>query len=161
VQAINYPTVARGKERLIFTITPSHTLEQLDPPPTPSMTLSLLSPSNAKQTGPPLEGGCGVGSDVRQTIKLIWNDDQIGLTGSAVLAPRTGRAGEPHREDANALVVARRQFDRLLGPIVTRNAFASAAATQAPDISGLRRRMGAAIRRPLEVPMAVPFAATA
>jgi 5-aminolevulinate synthase len=78
-----------------------------------------------------------------------------------VLVPRTRRVGEPRRVDANALVVARQQFDGLLGPVVTRNAFASAAATQVPNISGLRMRTGAAGRRPLEVPTAVPLAATA
>jgi hypothetical protein len=78
-----------------------------------------------------------------------------------VLAPTTRRAGEPRRVDVNALVVARQQFDGLLGPVVTRNAFASTAATQAPNISGLRMRTGAAGRRPLEGPMAVALAAMA
>jgi 5-aminolevulinate synthase len=81
--------------------------------------------------------------------------------GPAVLAPRTRRAGEPRRVDAGAVAVARQQFDGLLGPVVTRNAFASVAVTQAPGISGLRMRTGASGRRPLEVPMAVPLAATA
>jgi 5-aminolevulinate synthase len=161
VQAINYPTVARGEERLRFTITPGHTLEQLDRAADALddtfTTLSIKREADWAALG----GRCGVGSDVRETIKPIWNDDQIGLTGPAVLAPRTRRAGEPRRVDANALVVARQQFDGLLGRVVTRNAFASAAVTQAPDISGLRMRTGAAGRRPLEVPTAMPLAATA
>jgi 5-aminolevulinate synthase len=76
-----------------------------------------------------------------------------------VLAPRTRRAGETRRVDARALMVARQQFDGLLGPAVTMNAFASAAVT--PGISSLRMRTGAAGRRPLEAPMAVPLTATA
>jgi 5-aminolevulinate synthase len=83
------------------------------------------------------------------------------LTGPAVLAPRTRHAGEPRRVDTNALLVARQQFDGLLGPVVTRNAFGLAAATQAPDISGLRLRTGSAGRRPLEIHTAVPLTATA
>jgi 5-aminolevulinate synthase len=161
VQAINYPTVARGEERLRFTITPGHTLEQLDRAADAlDDTFTALSIKREADWAA-LGGRCGVGSDVRETIKPIWNDDQIGLTGPAVLAPTTRRAGEPRRVDVNALVVARQQFDGLLGPVVTRNAFASTAATQAPNISGLRMRTGAAGRRPLEVPMAVALAATA
>jgi len=160
VQAINYPTVAHGEERLRFTITPGHTLEQLD------RTVDALDDTftalsiKREADWAALGGRCGVGTDVRETIKPIWNNDQIGLTGPAVLAPRTRRADEPRRVDANALAIARQQFDGLLGPVVTRNAFASATATQAPNISGLRMRTGGVGHRPLEVPMAVPLAVT-
>jgi 5-aminolevulinate synthase len=159
VQAINYPTVARGEERLRFTITPGHTLEQLDRAADAlDDTFTALSiKREADWTA--IGGRCGVGSDIKETVKPIWNDEQLGLTGPAVLAPRTRRAGEPRSVDARALVVARQQFDGLLGPVVTRGVLASA--TVSPSISGLRMRTGAAGRRPLEVPTAVPLTATA
>ena len=161
VQAINYPTVARGEERLRFTITPGHTLEQLnraaDALDDTFTTLSIKREAEWTALG----GRCGVGNDIKETIKPIWNDEQLGLTGPAVLAPRTRRAGETRRVDARALMVARQQFDGLLGPVASTNVFASAAVP--PGISSLRMRTGSAGRRPLELeaPTAMPLAATA
>ncbi len=161
VQAINYPTVARGEERLRFTITPGHTHEQLNRAADAlDDTFSALSIKRESDWAA-LGGRCGVGGDSRETIKPIWNDDQLGLTGPAVLAPRTRRTGEPRQVDAHAFMVARQQFEGLLGPVATRSAFTSVTATQAPGITGLRIRTGAAGRRPLEAPTAVPLAATA
>ncbi|KAI9448264.1 5-aminolevulinate synthase [Lactarius indigo] len=155
VQAINFPTVARGEERLRFTITPGHTLEQLEHVVTAVddtfTTLSIKREADWAAVG----GRCGVGSAVKETITPIWSNEQLGLTGPSSLAPKTRRAGESRKVDAHAIAVARQQFDGLLGPVQKEDTFPPAA------ISGLRMRTGVTGRRPLEVPAAVPLAATA
>jgi 5-aminolevulinate synthase len=161
VQAINYPTVARGEERLRFTITPGHTLEQLDRVADALddtfATLSIKREADWVAAG----GRCGVGSEVKETTKPIWSDEQLGLTGPAVLAPRTRRAGEPRQVDAHGITVARQQFEGLLGPVTTtENTLKFASATATPGISGLRMRTGAAGRRTLAIPEAIPLTAT-
>jgi 5-aminolevulinate synthase len=159
VQAINFPTVARGEERLRLTITPGHTLEQLERVATAVddtfSTLSIKRESDWAVVG----GRCGVGSEVKETVTPIWSDEQIGLTGPAVLAPRTRRDGEARKVDMHALAVAGKQFDCLLAPVPATNISASVSANA--SISSLRMRTGAAGRRPLEVPVAVPLVATA
>jgi 5-aminolevulinate synthase len=159
VQAINYPTVARGEERLRFTITPGHTLEQLDRVAAALddtfTELSIKREADWAAVG----GRCGVGSEVKETVTPIWSDAQLGLTGPAELAPRTRREGEARRVDPHAIAVARRKFEGLLGPVRTGNVFAPPTVT--PGISGLRIRTGAAGRRPLESPTPVPLTATA
>jgi 5-aminolevulinate synthase len=158
VQAINYPTVARGEERLRFTITPGHTLEQLErvvaAVDDTFNTLSIKREADWAAIG----GRCGVGSEVKEKVTPIWSDEQLGLTGPAVLAPRTRRAGEARKVDVHALVVARKQFNNLLGPVPTTDVSASVHIN--PSISSLRMRTGAAGRRPLETPVAVPLVAT-
>ena len=159
VQAINYPTVARGEERLRFTITPGHTLEQLDRVAAAlDDTFTVLSIKREADWAA-IGGRCGVGSEVKETVKPVWNDEQLGLTGPTVVAPRTRRAGEARRVDRHAMDVARQQFEGLLGPVSTGNVFSSP--TVPHGNSGLRMRTGAAGRRPLEIPTAVPLAATA
>jgi 5-aminolevulinate synthase len=159
VQAINFPTVARGEERLRFTVTPGHTLEQLErvvaAVDDTFNALSIKREADWAAVG----GRCGVGSEAKETVTPIWNDEQLGLTGSAVLAPRTRRAVEARKVDMHALAVARQQFDGLLGPVQTTDVSASVNAN--PSFSGLRMRTGAAGRRPLEAPVAVPLVATA
>ncbi|KAF8268290.1 5-aminolevulinate synthase [Lactarius quietus] len=144
VQAINFPTVARGEERLRFTITPGHTLEQLEHVVTAvDDTFTTLSIKREADWAA-VSGRCGVGSAVKETVTPIWNNEQLGLTGPSSLTPRTRRTGEPRKVDAHAIAVARQQFDGLL---VT--------------ISGLRMRTGVSGRRPLELSSAVPLAAAA
>jgi len=163
VQAINYPTVARGEERLRFTITPGHTLEQLDHLATALddtfTTLSIKRDADWAAIG----GRCGVGSAIKETVIPIWNDEQLGLTGPPVLAPRTRRAGEARRVDAHAVEVARQQFEPLLGPVTvtTGNDIFATPAPITPGISGLRMRTGGAGRRPLEIPVAAPLTVSA
>ncbi|KAI0269210.1 5-aminolevulinate synthase [Gloeopeniophorella convolvens] len=158
VQAINFPTVARGEERLRFTITPGHTAEQLErvvaAVDDTFTTLGIKREADWTAIG----GRCGVGSDVKETVTPIWNDKQLDLTGPAELAPKTRRAGEPRKVDSHAISVARQQFDDLLGPAGVRDVLAPA---RTASISGLRMRTGTAGRRPLEVPAAVPLSATA
>ena len=155
VQAINFPTVARGEERLRFTITPGHTLEQLEhvvaAVDDTFTTLSIKREADWTALG----GRCGVGSAVKETITPVWNDEQLGLTGPSSLVPRTRRAGELRKVDTYAISAARQQFDSLLGPVQKENT------SPAVSISGLRMRTGVTGRRPLEVSTAVPLAATA
>ncbi|KAH9179938.1 5-aminolevulinate synthase [Lactarius sanguifluus] len=146
VQAINFPTVARGEERLRFTITPGHTLEQLEHVVTAVedtfTTLSIKREADWAAIG----GRCGVGSAVKETITPIWSNEQLGLTGPSSLAPKTRRAGESRKVDAHAIAMARQQFDDLLGPVQKEDT------SPLVTISGLRMRT---------VPAAVPLAAAA
>ena len=155
VQAINFPTVARGEERLRFTITPGHTLEQLEHVVTAVddtfTTLSIKREADWAAVG----GRCGVGSTVKESITPIWNNEQLGLTGPSSLAPRTRRAGEPRKVDLHAIAVARQQFDGLLGPAQKEDA------SPAVTISGLRMRTGVTGRRPLEGSAPLPLTAAA
>ena len=152
VQAINSPTVARGEERLRFTITPGHTAEQLEHVVTAVddtfTTLSIKREADWATVG----GRCGVGSAVKETVTPIWSDEQLGLTGPSSLVPKTRRAGEQRKVDAQAIAAARQQFDGLLGPVQT---------SKPITISGLRMRTGVTGRRPLEVSAAVPLTAAA
>lgn len=155
VQAINFPTVARGEERLRFTITPGHTLEQLEhvvaAVDDTFTTLSIKREADWAAVG----GRCGVGSEVKESVTPIWNNEQLGLTGPSSLVPRTRRAGEPRKVDAQAIAVARQEFDGLLGPVQKEETHS------AVSISGLRMRTGVTGRRPLEVSAGVPLAAVA
>ncbi|KAI0307385.1 5-aminolevulinate synthase [Multifurca ochricompacta] len=122
VQAINFPTVARGEERLRFTITPGHTLEQLEhvvaAVDDAFTALSIKREADWAAVG----GRCGVGSKVKESVTPIWGNEQLGLTGPAMLAPRTRRAGEGRKVDAHAIAMARQQFDGLLGSVPDGNA---------------------------------------
>ncbi|KAI0068992.1 5-aminolevulinate synthase [Artomyces pyxidatus] len=158
VQAINFPTVARGEERLRFTITPGHTLEQLEhvvaAVDDTFTTLGIKREADWQAIG----GRCGVGSEIRETVTPIWNDEQLGLTGMGAVAPRTRRAGEPRKIDARAINQARKKFEGLLGPVVEQPQFAPAV-----NFSGLQMRTGGgnAVRNAVNVPTPRAMAATA
>ena len=155
VQAINFPTVARGEERLRFTITPGHTLEQLEHVVTAvDDTFTTLS-IKREAAWAAIGGRCGVGSAVKETITPIWSSEQLGLKGPSSLVPKTRRAGEVRKVDPQAIAVARQQFDSLLGPVQKEDIYPPV------TISGLRMRTGVTGRRPLEVSSAVPLAAAA
>jgi 5-aminolevulinate synthase len=113
VQSINYPTVARGAERLRFTVTPRHTLEQMD---------RLVSAVDATFTELGIkrvddwahEGGrAGVGMGLEGTIDPIWEPKQLGLMDGT--APRQLHAGERGHVDSRAVRVTRGKFERMLG----------------------------------------------
>ena len=79
VQAINYPTVPRGEERLRFTPTPGHTrelrdhlVEALD---------AVWNQLNIKRTKDwAAEGGfVGVGVEGQHEEQPLWTDEQLGL----------------------------------------------------------------------------------
>ncbi|KAI0040704.1 5-aminolevulinate synthase [Auriscalpium vulgare] len=153
VQAINFPTVARGEERLRFTITPGHTLEQLEhvvaAVDDTFMSLGIKREADWQAVG----GRCGVGSEVRESVTPVWNDAQLGLTEGHGATPRTRRSGEPRKVDAHAVNVARKQFVGLLGPVVEQEPFT----LNFPKM----RTGGAPVRPSVHMPLARSFAATA
>jgi 5-aminolevulinate synthase len=116
VQSINYPTVAVGQERLRITVTPRHTLEQMDKlvrAVDKSFTeLNINRLSDWKLAG----GRAGVGMpDNKSEPNPIWTEEQVGLTDGT--APRTLRTGESAVVDGMGVQAARGRFDTLLGPV--------------------------------------------
>jgi 5-aminolevulinate synthase len=113
VQSINYPTVARGEERLRFTVTPRHTLEQMDrlvravDDVWAQLGIKRLPEWQA-------EGGrAGVGMGREGTIAPIWTPEQVGLRDGT--APRQLHSGERGYVCERAVRAARSKFDVLLG----------------------------------------------
>ncbi|KAI0771935.1 5-aminolevulinic acid synthase [Trametes elegans] len=116
VQAINYPTVARGEERLRFTVTPGHNVEQI-------ARLSRAVDQTFTELGikrtsdwAKLGGHCGVGVADAEPVVPVWSDEQLGLldgTAPAVLHPGSKRV-----VDQRAVRVTREKFNDLLGPYV-------------------------------------------
>ncbi|KAI0650095.1 5-aminolevulinic acid synthase [Trametes meyenii] len=114
VQAINYPTVARGEERLRFTVTPGHNVEQIarlaravDQTFTE---LGIKRTSDWRKLG----GHAGVGLAEPKPVTPVWSDEQLGLldgTAPALLHPGSKRVVDQH-----AVNVTREKFDDLLGP---------------------------------------------
>jgi 5-aminolevulinate synthase len=128
VQSINYPTVAVGTERLRITVTPRHTLEQMD---------KLVRAVNQTFTELHINrlsdwkavGGCaGVGEATAEVVQPIWTDSQVGLLDGT--SPRTLRDGQKAILDAKAVKAARDEFNMLLGP-VTVQSFDAAVSTKA------------------------------
>ena len=119
VQAINYPTVARGEERLRFTVTPRHTAEQMD---------HLISAVDQVFTQLKIkriqdwkaEGGrAGVGMVDPEPITPIWSDKQLGLLDGT--APKTLKNGEKGVVDPMAVDLTKEKFANLLGQLATAN----------------------------------------
>lgn len=113
VQSINYPTVARGEERLRFTVTPRHTLDQMSR--LASAVDEVFTTLNIKRTSDwKLAGGrAGVGMPDAKPVSPIWTDEQLGLVDGT--APKMLRAGQPNVIDARAVNVTRGKFNDLLG----------------------------------------------
>jgi 5-aminolevulinate synthase len=118
VQSINYPTVARGEERLRITVTPRHTLEQMDKlVGAVDQIFSELGINRLKDWK--LAGGrAGVGmtdGPEDSHVDPVWNDQQIGLLDGTT--PPTLRDGEKAVIDVHAVTKSREVFNPLLGPI--------------------------------------------
>ena len=112
VQAINYPTVAVGEERLRFTVTPRHTAEQIDGLVRAVDTVFTELDINRTSDWEKL-GGCanvGIGKD---NVKPIWTESQINAAGT----PQTLRKGQSSLVDAMTVDLVRKDFEVLLGPI--------------------------------------------
>ncbi|KAH8830676.1 5-aminolevulinate synthase [Flagelloscypha sp. PMI_526] len=114
VQSINYPTVARGEERLRITVTPRHTLEQMDK--LVNAIDNIFTELQIKRTTDwRLEGGrAGVGIADAEEVPPIWTPQQMGLLDGTT--PKTLRDGQPNVIDSRAVKVARARFNTLLGP---------------------------------------------
>jgi len=117
VQAINYPTVARGEERLRFTVTPRHTAEQMDH--LVSAVDQVFTQLKIKRVQDwKAEGGrAGVGMVDPETVTPIWSDKQLGLLDGN--APKMLSNGEKGVIDAKAVGLTREKFVNLLGPLAT------------------------------------------
>ncbi|KAF8165006.1 5-aminolevulinate synthase [Crassisporium funariophilum] len=118
VQSINYPTVARGEERLRITVTPRHTLEQMDKLVRAVDKIFAELKINRLADWKALGGRAGVGLTAgaeEAHVDPMWTEEQLGLLDGT--SPRTLRNGEAAVVDAMAVGQARAVFDNLLGPI--------------------------------------------
>jgi len=115
VQSINYPTVAVGEERLRITVTPRHTLEQMDKlVRAVNQTFTELR-INRTNDWKAVGGRAGVGLPSLGVVEPIWNDRQVGLLDGT--APKTLRNSQSAVVDAEAVNTARAAFTALLGPM--------------------------------------------
>ncbi|KZT72662.1 5-aminolevulinic acid synthase [Daedalea quercina L-15889] len=116
VQAINYPTVARGEERLRFTVTPGHNIEQIAR--LAKAVNQTFTELGIKRTSVwKAEGGrAGVGMPNAKRVEPIWTDEQLGLVDGT--APKLLKPGQQRPVDARAVAVTREKFNDLLGPAV-------------------------------------------
>lgn len=124
VQSINYPTVARGEERLRITPTPGHTREQqarlvgaIDEVFT---RLGIRRLKDWELAG----GRAGVGIPGAEAPTPVWNDAQLGLNDGT--APVQLANGAKAIVDTRAGVAARERFSHLLGPVLNKPVYHSA-----------------------------------
>lgn len=149
VQAINYPTVARGEERLRFTVTPGHNVEQIARlAQVVDQTFTELG-INRTSDWKALGGRANVGMPDAKPVEPIWTDAQIGLLDGT--APKTLHKGQPRVVDARAVQVTREKFNDLLGPYGK-----SQAVSQPSSLS-----LSLDIPAPVHAPAPTPIAATA
>jgi 5-aminolevulinate synthase len=117
VQSINYPTVAVGEERLRVTVTPRHTLEQIDKLirafDQTFTELNINRLSDWKALGG--RAGVGLANSAKAQVEPIWTDEQVGLVDGTV--PRTLRNRQKAFIDAKAVSVVRERFEELLGRV--------------------------------------------
>ncbi|KAJ3867119.1 pyridoxal phosphate-dependent transferase [Lentinula novae-zelandiae] len=116
VQAINYPTVAVGEERLRITVTQRHTVEQIDKLVAAVDQVFTDLNINRIKDWKALGGRATVGVPGEDdVVEPIWTKEQLGEeTGTT---PKTLRDGEKDVVDPQGVFVARSRFDHLLGPI--------------------------------------------
>lgn len=115
VQSINYPTVARGEERLRITPTPGHTAEQMThlvaAVDSTFTRLGIRRLPEWRAVG----GRAGVGAPDAKPVAPIWNDEQLGLLDGT--APAMLKNGAKSVVDKAAVLVAQDRFAPLLGPV--------------------------------------------
>ncbi|KAJ7068044.1 pyridoxal phosphate-dependent transferase [Mycena amicta] len=148
VQSINYPTVARGEERLRITVTPRHTREQMDKlvaaVDTVFTDLSINRLADWVRQG----GRAGVGIGASEPDP-IWTDTQLSLDTPA--APRTLHDGQRPVVDAKGVAAARNRFNTLLGPLNT----TSSKGIEGSALAGIKLRTGL-IKEKLDIPVPPP-----
>lgn len=144
VQSINYPTVARGEERLRITPTPGHTVEQMNhlvnALDTVFETLKIPRLKHWEAVG----GRAGVGMENKaKSVEPIWTDEQLGLLNG--LNPKTLHAGEHGLVNAEAMEDARSRFITLLDDVnkymVNNRLFDSASIPRASTTAGQQMEM--------------------
>lgn len=115
VQSINYPTVARGEERLRFTVTPGHTVDQIAR--VANVVNQTFTELGIKRTSDwkALGGHAGVGMANAKPVKPIWEDEHLGLVDGT--APKLLRTGHSRVVDSRAVRITREKFNDLLGPV--------------------------------------------
>ena len=123
VQSINYPTVARGEERLRITPTPGHTAEQMahliGAVESVFTQLNIPRLSYWKSVG----GRAGVGIPDAKPVNPIWTDEQLGLLDGT--SPVMLQGGAKAVVDARAVRISQNRFNELLGAAPRAHAHAS------------------------------------
>ncbi|KAJ6510052.1 pyridoxal phosphate-dependent transferase [Mycena vitilis] len=142
VQSINYPTVAVGEERLRITVTPRHTLEQMD---------ILIGAVNKVFTDLKINrmsdwvragGRAGVGMGEEEPVP-IWDDAQLAL--GTPDAPHTLHEGQRAVVDGKAVNAARGRFNVLLGPVATADSTTGTVkGIDGASLAGMKIRSGGA-----------------
>lgn len=112
VQAINYPTVAVGEERLRITVTPRHTAEQVDGLIRAVNTVFTELDINRTSDWAKIGGRANVGIG-KDDVKPIWTESQVNTAG----VPQTLRNDQPAVVNAAAVDLVRKDFEALLGPV--------------------------------------------
>lgn len=116
VQSINYPTVARGEERLRITVTPRHTMEQMDKLIAAVDQVFTELKINRVEDWVAVGGRCDVGVEQPMVSDVpIWTDEQLGLLDGTTPAMLTDANKGPI--DKAGVVAARARFNKLLGSI--------------------------------------------
>ena len=117
VQSINYPTVARGEERLRITPTPGHTVEQMNHlvSALDSVFDTLKIPRLKHWEAVGGRAGVGMPDNKASGIKPIWSDEQLGLLNGT--NPKTLHSGERGLVNTQAMADARARFVSLLDEV--------------------------------------------
>ncbi|KAG6331715.1 hypothetical protein ID866_7376 [Astraeus odoratus] len=113
VQAINYPTVAVGEERLRITVTPRHTVEQIDGLVQAFDSVFTDLNINRVRDWARLGGRANVGVTHTTTVEPIWTDTQIDMAGNQ----ETLRNGQPPIINVEAVESVRSDLEGFLGPV--------------------------------------------
>ncbi|KIL00004.1 hypothetical protein PAXRUDRAFT_822099 [Paxillus rubicundulus Ve08.2h10] len=116
VQAINYPTVAVGEERLRITVTPRHTAEQIDGLVAAVDTVFKELDINRISHWAKLGGRANVGVG-KDNVEPIWTESQINTAGM----PQTLHDGQAALLNTAAVEVVRKEFEILLGSVEPSN----------------------------------------